>query len=209
MYSFQPSDDQKTLLDGVRRFATRELRPQMRTSDESGALPSSITRSGWELGLLPGSLPEEFGGFGERSVTTGVLAAEELAWGDLAGALALLAPNLVAVPVLVRGSAAQKRDLLPGLAGESYRPASAALMEPRFDFDAGALLTRAVRRGGEYVLEGTKCNVPYAAESEWMLVYADLDGVTQAFLVRRGTPGLVVGERERNMGLGALPLYAV
>jgi alkylation response protein AidB-like acyl-CoA dehydrogenase len=209
MYSFQPSEDQKTLLDGVRRFASRELRLQMRAADESGELPASLTGSGWELGLLPGSLPEEFGGFGERSVVTGVLAAEELAWGDLAGALALLAPNLVAVPVLLRGSDRQRKELLPAFAGESYRPASAALMEPRHDFDAGSLATRAVRRDGRYLLSGVKCNVPYAAESERILVYASLDGATQAFLVERGAPGLMVGERERNMGLHALPLYAV
>ena len=100
MYSFEPSEDQKTLLDAVRRFASRELRPAMRPAEEKGELPSAVTRAGWELGLLPASLPEEFGGFGERSVMTGVLAAEELAWGDLAGALALQAPNLVALPVL-------------------------------------------------------------------------------------------------------------
>jgi alkylation response protein AidB-like acyl-CoA dehydrogenase len=209
MYSFEPSEDQKTLVDAVRRFASRELRPAMRPAEEKGELPPAVTRAGWELGLLPASLPEEVGGFGERSVMTGVLAAEELAWGDLAGALALMAPNLVALPVLVRGSADQKRDLLPGFAADAYRPASAALMEPRYDFDAGALHTRAVRRDGEYVLSGAKCNVPYAAESEWMLVYAALDGATQAFLVRKGAAGLVVGERERNMGLGALPLYGV
>lgn len=209
MYSFEPSDDQKTLLEAVRRFAARELRPAMRPAEEAGELPSALMRSGWELGLLPASIPEEFGGFGERSVMTGVLAAEELAWGDLAGALALMAPNLVALPVLARGSAEQKKSLLPGFAADSFRPASAALMEPRFDFDAGALETRAVRRNGEYVLSGTKCNVPWAAESEWMLVYAALDGPTQAFLVEKGTPGLVVGERERNMGLSALPLYSV
>src|SRR6185295_4805104 len=136
MYSFEPSEDQKTLVDAVRRFASRELRPAMRPAEEKGELPPAVTRAGWELGLLPASLPEEHGGFGERSVMTGVLAAEELAWGDLAGALALLAPNLVALPVLVRGSAEQKRSLLPGFAGESYRPGSAALMEPRYDFDA-------------------------------------------------------------------------
>jgi acyl-CoA dehydrogenase len=209
MYSFDPSEDQKTLVDAVRRFAARELRPGMRPADEARALPEAVTRAGWELGLLPGSLPEEFGGFGERSAVTGALAAEELAWGDLAGALALLAPNLVAIPVLLRGSEQQRRDLLPLFAGESWRAGAAALMEPRFDFDAGALQTRAERRGGEYVLTGKKCNVPFAAEAEWMLVYAALEGRPQAFLVRQGAKGLVVGERERNMGLHALPLYEV
>jgi len=209
MYSFDPSEDQKTMMEAVRRFAARKLRPAMRPADESGTLPPSITRTGWELGLLPGSLPEQFGGFGERSAVTGVLAAEELAWGDLAGAVALLAPNLVAIPVLLRGSELQRSELLPLFAGESYRAGSAALMEPRFDFDAAALHTRAVRRGGEYVLSGRKCNVPMAAEAEWMLVYAALEDRTQAFLVRQGTRGLHVGERERNMGLHALPLYEV
>jgi acyl-CoA dehydrogenase len=209
MYSFEPSDDQKTMVDAVRRFAARELRPAMRPADESGALPAALMSAGWELGLLPGSLPEQFGGFGERSAVTGVLAAEELGWGDLAGALALLAPNLVAIPVLLRGSDQQRAELLPLFAGDSYRAASAALMEPRIDFAAAALHTRAVRRGDEYVLSGRKCNVPWAAEAEWMLVYAALEGDTQAFLVRQGTRGLHVGERERNMGLNALPLYEV
>lgn len=209
MYSFEPSEDQKTLVEAVRRFASRELRPAMRPADEAAALPPAVTKAGWELGLLPGSLPEQYGGFGERSAVTGALAAEELGWGDLAGALALLAPNLVAIPVLLRGSEQQRSELLPLFAGESYRPASAALMEPRYDFDPASLQTAARRRNGQYVLSGRKCNVPFAAEAEWMLVYAALEGRTQAFLVKSGTPGLVVGERERNMGLHALPLYEV
>jgi acyl-CoA dehydrogenase len=209
MYSFEPSEDQKTLVDTVRRFASRELRPAMRQADESAELPAAATRGGWELGLLAAALPADLGGFGEHSVVTGALAAEELAWGDLAGALAVMAPNLVAVPVLVAGSPQQRREVLPAFADDAYRPASAALMEPRFDYDAGALETRAVLRDGRFVLSGVKCNVPYAAEADRMLVYAALDGRTQAFLVDRGTPGLVVGERERNMGLGAVPLYEV
>jgi alkylation response protein AidB-like acyl-CoA dehydrogenase len=208
-FGFEPTPDQKTLIEAVRRFAQRELRPQLRAADDSSALPESATRAGWELGLLPASLPEAFGGFGERSAVTGVLAAEELGWGDLAGGLALMAPNLVALPVLLQGSARQKQELLPGFAAESYRPGSAALMEPRYDFDATTLETRAARHNGHYVIDGVKCNVPYAAESEWLLVYAALEGNSQAFLVKQGTPGLQVGERESNMGVKALPLYAL
>ena len=209
MFGFQPTQDQQTLIEAVRRYSQRELRPQLRPADEKGALPESATRAGWELGLLPASLPEAFGGFGERSALTGALAAEELAWGGLAGALALMAPNLVALPVLLAGSEQQKQELLPGFAGESYVPGSAALQEPRYDFDAAALQTRAVRKNGSYLLSGVKCNVPYAAESAWMLVYAALEGRSEAFLVKQGTPGLKVGERESNMGVKALPLYAV
>jgi alkylation response protein AidB-like acyl-CoA dehydrogenase len=209
MFGFEPTQDQQTLIESVKRYSQRELRPHLRSADENGALPESATRAGWELGLLPASLPEAFGGFGERSALTGALAAEELAWGGLAGALALMAPNLVALPVLLSGSEQQKQELLPGFAAETYLPGSAALQEPRYDFDASALQTTALRKNGSYVLSGAKCNVPYAAESGWMLVYAALDGKTQAFLVKQGTPGLVVGARESNMGVKALPLYAV
>ena len=209
MLSFEPSEEQKTLVDSVRRFAARELRAHAREADERSELPPDLMAAGSELALLPASLPEAYGGFGERSAVTGALFAEELAWGDLSGALALLAPGLVALPVLLRGTEAQKRLLLPAFCAEGYVPAAAALLEPRHDFDPWQLQTRATRDGDGYVLEGAKCNVPCAATAEWTLVYAALEGTTQAFLVKRGTAGLEVGEREANMGLRALPLFQV
>src|SRR5258708_24835397 len=165
MYGFQPSEDQRTLIEAVHRFAVRELRPHLRAADDAGALPESTTRSGWELGLLPASLPEDFGGFGERSAVTGALAAEELGWGSLAGALALMAPNLVALPILLGGSAQQKQELLPSFAADAYQPRSAALMGPRYDLDAGALETRAARRGGDYGLPRSQCHLPHPPQS--------------------------------------------
>src|SRR6266851_3176750 len=93
MLSFEPSEEQKTLVDSVRRFAARELRAHAREADERSELPPDLMAAGSELALLPASLPEAYGGFGERSAVTGALFAEELAWGDLSGALALLAPR--------------------------------------------------------------------------------------------------------------------
>src|SRR5262249_6476156 len=150
-----------------------------------------------------------YGGFGERSAVTGVLAAEELAWGDVSGALALSAPNLVAFPVLLCGSDVQKSEILPHFCSDAYVPASAALIEPRYDFDSTALKTTAKRCNGEFALSGAKCNVPFAAESDWMIVYASLDGRTEGFLVKKGTRGVAIKEREQNMGMKAFPLYSV
>ena len=209
MFGFEPTPDQQTLASSVRRFASRELRACAREADEKSDLPPQVTQSGWELALLPASLPEAYGGFGERSAVTGALFAEELGWGDLSGALALLAPALVAVPLLLAGTEEQRRAVLPAFCGDRFVPGSAALLEARFDFDARALRTSAVAQDGGYVLDGVKCNVPYAAESEWTIVYAALEGRTEAFLLRRGTPGYDVKEREQNLGLRAFPLYAV
>ena len=69
--------------------------------------------------------------------------------------------------------------------------------------------TVATASNGSYVLNGAKCNVPYAAEAEWMIAYASLDGKTEGFLVKKGTAGVTVKEREQNMGIKALPLYSV
>ncbi len=209
MFSFEPSEEQQMFIEAARKFAAKELREHARRADEASALAPEILAGGWELGLLPASIPEKHGGFGERSAITGVLAAEELAWGDLSGALALSAPNLVAFPVLLCGSDEQKAEILPHFCTDAYAPGSAALIEPRYDFDSTALKATAVRSNGNYVLNGVKCNVPYAAEAEWMIAYAALDGRTEGFLVKKGTVGAVVKDREQNMGMKALPLYSV
>jgi acyl-CoA dehydrogenase len=209
MYSFEPTEEQKMVADAAKKLALKEFRSRMRDADEAGQPAPEWTREGWELSLLPGSIPEEYGGFGERSVLTWALAAEDLAWGDLSATLLLAAPNLLAVPILLCGTAEQKAKYLPLFCTESYIPGSAALLEPRIDFNPYALQTTAVRKQNSFVLTGNKSNVPMAAESEWLLVYASLEGTTQGFLVSRNTPGLTIKQREQNMGMRAYPLYAV
>lgn len=209
MYSFEPTDEQKMMVDAAKKLASKEFRSRMRDTDEKSEPAPEWVQAGWELGLLPASIPEKYGGFGEHSSVTWVLATEELAWGDLSATLTLAAPNLVALPVLKCGTEEQKKKLLPLFCSESYVPGSAALMEPRFDFDPNALKTSARKKNGMYVLNGVKCNVPLAAESEWLLAYASVEGRTQGFLVPKGTPGIIVKEREQNMGMRAFPLYAV
>lgn len=209
MYSFEPSEEQKIIIEASKKLALKEFRSRARDADERSEPAGEWAQAGWELGLLPASIPEECGGFGERSALTWVLAVEELAWGDLSATLGLTAPNLVALPVLLCGTEEQKKEILPLYCTDSYAPGSAALMEPRYDFDPYALRTTAERRNGDYVLNGLKCNVPLARESDWILVYASFQGRTEGFLIPKGTPGLSILEREQNMGLRAFPLYSL
>ncbi len=209
MISFSLTEEQEMLVEAVKRYAGRDLRKSLREADESGQLAEGVVKAGWELGLVPASIPEAYGGFGEHAALTGVLFAEELAWGDLSAALALLAPNLLAIPVLECGTEAQRQSLLPQFCDLSFVPASAALIEPSLRFDPWQLKTSAARQNGRYILNGEKAYVPLAAEASQILVYAEEDGQTQAFIVNRNTPGLEIGEREKNMGLKALPTYKV
>jgi alkylation response protein AidB-like acyl-CoA dehydrogenase len=197
------------LMEAVHRFAANELRPAAHAADEQSALPLDLIHEGWQLGVLQGSIPERYGGFGERSAVTGVLAAEELAWGDLAAALAVLAPSSFALPVLLGGDDGQRADWLPRLAGLRWPPFSAALLEPQFDFTPTELRTRAGRANGGFVLSGTKVHVPFAEQAEQLLVFAELEGEPQAFVVPRDTAGVRIGDRQQLLGLRALPLYPV
>ncbi len=209
MYSFEPSEEQQMLIDVVKRYAENDLRPAAHEAEENVELPAKLVEKGWELGILQASVPDEYGGFGERSVVTGVLAAEELAWGDMAGAMAVMTPGLFAMPVLMAGSEEQKKTYLPPIVEAEWQPYTAALIEPKFDFDPGDLSTTAEANGDAYVLNGKKCFIPFAADAEAMLVYAKLDGQTQAFIVPKGAEGLTVGERDKLMGLNAMPNFTV
>ena len=210
MINFELDEEQQLIRDTVVSFARDEIRPHAREADEKGIIPAGLIAKGWELGLVQGVIPEEYGGFGSKhSALTGAVVAEELAYGDLSIALHLLAPRLVTVPLVEFGSPEVQRAVLPGFCGDAFRAGSAAIMEPRMAFDPGAPATTLTRRGDDYVLEGTKCYVPLGAEAEHFLVVAGLtngDGQVRprALLVRHDTPGLTVGERERNMGLRAL-----
>ena len=209
MYSFDPSEEQKMLIDAIRRYSETDLRPKAHDADEEGNLPFDLVEKGWELGVLQASVPEEYGGFGEYSAVTGVLAAEEMAWGDFAGALGVMTPNLYVLPILFAGNEEQKQDLIPPVIVDEWKPYTAALIEHKFDFDPNDLETTAVEEGDDYVISGEKIFVPYAKEFEGMIVYAKLGGKTQGFVVPKGTEGVDVVERDKTLGVYALPLYSV
>ena len=209
MYSFEPDEEQKMLVDAVNKFAINDLRARASENDEEGHLPPFLVEKGWELGFLQASIPEQYGGFGERSAVTGVLAAEEMAYGDLAGALAVMTPGSFAIPVLLVGSEQQKLKYLPAIAEAQWSPYTAGIIEPYFDFDTLELRTTAFEEDDHFVITGEKMYVPYAADAEALIIYARLAGNTQGFIIHRDDEGLEVGEREKTLGLYALPTYRV
>jgi alkylation response protein AidB-like acyl-CoA dehydrogenase len=209
MYSFEPNAEQQMLIDAVSRYARGDLRPAGREAEESKSLPKKLIGKGWELGVLQASTPEAYGGFGERSAVTGVLAAEEMAWGDLAGTLAVMTPGLFVMPILLMGSEEQKKQWIPTVIEGDWPKFTAALIEPTFDFDPNELKTTATADGDEYVLSGVKTMVPFAENAEALVVYANLDGATRGFIVPKGADRLSLSMQEKLMSLNALPLYRV
>lgn len=211
MVSFIPSDEQQQLIDSIRKFATNDMQPAAHDADEHGSIPAAVLNKGWQIGLVPTAIPEELGGLGELSALNGVLAAEELAFGDLSAALAILAPALFATPVTLYGTAEQREVWLPGFLEAKPPKTTAALLEPGIFFDPHHLKTTAVEADGGYVLNGQKAVVPLADDADVLLVYAhdESSGSTEGFLVNKGTAGLSIADGEKLMGLRALPTYRV
>lgn len=209
MFDFEPSEEQVMLIEWAKRFAENDLRPAAHDAEENALIPPKLVAKGWEMGVLQASIPEKYGGFGDHSAVTGVLAAEEMAWGDMAGAMAVMTPGLFALPILLAGSEEQKLAYLPPLLEGEWRPYTAALVEKRFDFDPNDLRTTAVLEKDLYVITGEKTFVPYAAEAEAFIVYASVNGQPQGFIVPAELQGIAVQGRDKWLGVNGLPAYTV
>jgi len=209
MYSFEPTDEQRMLIDAIDRYAENDLKPSAREADEQGALPPALIEKGWELGLLQASIPEAYGGFGDHSAVTGVLAVEAMAYGDLAATLAVMAPSAYAIPILLGGTEDQKQKLIPPVIEAEWKPFVAAFVEPEFDFYVGEMRTTAEKKKDGYILNGTKAYVPFADKAQSFLVFAELDGRTQAFILAPDAAGLSLTDRELLLGIRALPTYGI
>jgi acyl-CoA dehydrogenase len=207
--SFTPTEEQQQLVDTIRRFAVNDVQPIAHEADENERVPANIVKTGWDLGLIPASIPEDLGGFGELSAVTNVLAYEELAYGDLSVAMQLIAPSLFAFPLVLYGTAEQRDTYLPAFLDERPAHASAALIEPGLFFDPCDLKTTAKPDGDHVILNGAKVYVPLAATAQWFLVYAKNTetGKHEAYIVDAETKGLTVGKREGLMGVRALPTH--
>jgi len=209
MFDLELEEEQKMLVEAISRFNESQVKNAYREAAETGTFEPEIINSGWEFGILPAAIPLQFGGFGEYSVVTGALAMEAFACGDLALSLLIALPGLVAIPIFLAGTEAQKKQYLHRFCQEAPPSMTAALTEPQITFDCRNLNTTAIRQNGEYILDGEKSMVPMADSAEWILVYAQENGQTEAFMVPALTPGLETLEREKLMGVDALPTYGL
>ena len=215
MSTFCLDEDQRQIQESMHRFAVDVMRPIARDCDEEASLPEDFLARAWDLGIGASSVPECFGGYATpRSALNNAIMTEELAYGDLGLAWAVLAPQLCVLPLLEMGSVAQQGRYLPPFCGESYAAGSLALMERRVGFDPSDLRTTAIRRGGTYVIDGTKCLVPLMRHSPALIVVVSevtgggIPGCA-AFIVEPTARGVTIEGPEKNMGLSALANYSV
>jgi acyl-CoA dehydrogenase len=211
MVSFTPTEDQQLLIETINRYANSDIRKTAHEHDEKSEPDFDTIRKGWQIGLIPSAIPETMGGFGEMSALTGVLASEELAYGELSTAFHIMTPALFAYPLVLYGTEDQQGQYLEMFLDEDVAPATSALLEPGIGFDPYDLKTIATAHGDNITLSGTKAYVPLAESAEVMLVYAkdSESGGVGAYIVDKSTDGVHIEKRELLLGIRALPTYRV
>jgi alkylation response protein AidB-like acyl-CoA dehydrogenase len=200
------SEDQIALRDLVREIADEKVRPVAAKYDRDGEFPWDLVKVFAEAGLFSSVVPEEYGGMGMGVFELSIIA-EELSKACGGIALSVAASALGMFPILISGNDAQKKKYLPDLAA-GKKLAAFCLTEPAAGSDAGSMKTRAEKKGGEYILNGTKCFITNGGVADTLTVIAVSDPTrgargTSAFIVEKNFPGFKVGKEEDKMGIRA------
>ena len=208
---FAPNAEQIALRDTARAFADEYFAPNAIAWDEAKHFPVAEMRKAAELGMAGIYVAEDFGGSG-LSRLDAALIFEALATGCPTVAAYMSIHNMIGWMIDAYGTDAQRQQWLPRLCRMELF-ASYCLTEPGSGSDAAALKTRAVRDGGDYVLNGQKLFISGAGLSDLYAVMARTGGDgpkgISTLLVPGGAPGLSLGANERKMGWNAQPTRAV
>ncbi|HWH08115.1 MAG TPA: acyl-CoA dehydrogenase family protein [Candidatus Thermoplasmatota archaeon] len=202
---FDLTEDQKAIQKMVREFAQSEVAPEVDLIETQGVWRSSVLKKAAELGLAGMTIPTEYGGTGLDAVSYN-LAIQELSRVNGSVGITFAAHcGLGSSHINIMGTHEQKQKYLPKLArGEHW--GAWGLTEPGAGSDAAGIATTAKRDGDGWVLNGQKvfCTNGHFADTFTLMAKTDpakgAKGIT-AFIVEKGTKGLVLGKLEEKLGL--------
>jgi alkylation response protein AidB-like acyl-CoA dehydrogenase len=211
MQFFDLDDDEREIAETAAAFAAKRLAPYALEWDATQHFPVDELKEAAQLGMAAIYCRDDVGGSALRRLD-GVRIFEQLAIADPTTAAFLSIHNMCAWMIDTFGTAEQRKSWVPRLASMDVI-ASYCLTEPGAGSDAGALRTRAVRDGDDYVLDGVKQFISGAGASDVYVVMARTGGDgprgISAFIVEKGSPGLGFGAHEQKMGWNAQPTAQV
>ena len=201
-------EDERQIRDHVRDWVEDRYLPLVERAYEEAFFPADIVPEIAGMGLLGATLPEKYGCAGVNATAYG-LAMQELERGDSGlRSFASVQGSLVMWPIYAYGSEEQRTRWLPRMAaGEII--GCFGLTEPDFGSNPAGMITRAVKRGDEYVLNGAKMWITNGTIAHVAVVWAKLKNEAsgreeiRGFLVERGTKGFSAPEQKRKHSLRA------
>ncbi|KUN76758.1 acyl-CoA dehydrogenase family protein [Streptomyces griseoruber] len=202
-----PTEEARELLALVRDIARREITPTAAAEEDAGRFPRELFTLLSASGLLGLPYDSRHGG-GDQPYEVYLQVLEELAAARLTVGLGVSVHTLATYALAAHGTDAQRAAHLPGVLGGGLLGAY-CLSEPSSGSDAAALRTRAVRHGGDWVIDGTKAWTTHGGIADFYTVLARTGGEgphgITAFLVPGDADGLTAAPPERKMGLKGSP----
>ena len=203
------TDEQIDFRDTIRQIVTERVAPRAAEIDAKAEYPWDLRKLFAEQDLLGLPFPVEYGGTGTGTLMLNV-AIEEVARACASTALILMIQELGTLPIQLYGSEELKQRFLPRCASGEWSPAF-ALSEPEAGSDPGGMITRAVRDGDEWVINGTKNWITNLGVADFYVVFAKTDPTAgrsrgiSAFVVEADRPGFSVGKLEHKLGIRGSP----
>jgi alkylation response protein AidB-like acyl-CoA dehydrogenase len=207
--AYRLTEEQLLLRDTLRELTDEKIAPRASEIDRSGEFPEDIRQLLASYDVLALPFPVEYGGVG-ADLLTQCIAIEQIARACTTSSLILTVQGLGSLPILLGGSDEQKARLVPDLAA-GKKLAAFALTEPEAGSDAGAMRTRAVRDGHDYVIDGGKRFITNGSVAEVISVFAVTDPEAKTsrrlscFAVEVPTPGFSVVRLEHKLGIRGSP----
>jgi alkylation response protein AidB-like acyl-CoA dehydrogenase len=201
------TDEHDDLRASIKRYVATELTPHIDEWEETG-FPDSVFTGLGECGFLGLDKPEEYGGQGGDFLSELILC-EELYYGANGG-LAMgvgVQVDMAMPPILAFGTEEQKQEwAVPAIAGEKLL--CLGISEPNAGSDVAAIKTRAVRDGGDWVINGTKTYITNGIRADVIVLVTKTDpdaghGGFTLFLVPMDTPGVTRSKRLEKLGMHA------
>ncbi|MGR8918463.1 MAG: acyl-CoA dehydrogenase family protein [Gammaproteobacteria bacterium] len=201
------SEEQVLIQDTARRFAETELAPVAAQMESPDARPVYLDKlkALAELGFMGLNIDPDYGGTGAGVVAFSV-ALTEIARACAATGVAMSVNNLVGEVIASIGTEEQKKTYIPQICEGQVPCGAFCLSEAGAGSDPSGMKTRAVRDGGEWVINGTKMWISSAEYAGFFVVWAVTDPAApqgkgiSCFIVDADTPGVTVGKAERKMG---------
>lgn len=195
-------EEERAVQDAVARFTDERVLPIIGDCFDQGRFPAELIPEIAAMGLLGSSLPEQYGGAGLNGVSYGLIC-QELERGDSGlRSFVSVQSSLCMYPIFAYGSEQQRQRWLPDMArGELI--GCFGLTEAHGGSDPASMKTRAVRDGGDWLLNGSKMWITNAPVAGIAIVWAQTDEGVQGFVVERGMPGFSVQEIKHKMSLRA------
>ena len=198
-FTFELTEDQKTLQQWLHEFATDVIRPVAAEWDEREETPWPVIQEAAKAGIY--SLDFFSSAWGDESGISLPIAMEELFWGDAGIGLSIVGTTLGVAGILSNGTMDQIGEWVPQCFGTEtdVKLAALAVSEPGAGSDVSSMKTTALydEATGEWVLNGVKTWITNGGIADVHVVVAAVDPSLKA----RGQASFVVGPEFKGKGL--------